>query len=162
MADGHGLNKDGMIKQRKTYEIRTPETVGCKKTKILLGRHLGKHGWKSRLQELGHELNDKELQKVYELFINLADKKKEVFDEDLRALMGDEIKKEQGYYELVYINVNSGTNSIPTATVTIKGDDTEYYDSATGDGTVDALFNSIDRALNIKPKIESYKVRSVT
>ena len=127
-----------------------------------MGRHSGKHGLKARLQELGYELTDKELQKVYELFINLADKKKEVFDEDLRVLMGDEIKKEQGYYELVYININSGTNSIPTATVTIKGNDTEYSDSATGDGSVDALFNAIDRALNIQPRIESYQVRSVT
>ncbi len=161
-AHESGIHQDGMLKNRETYEIMTPETVGVKKTKIVLGRHSGKHGLKARLQELGHELTDKELQKVYELFINLADKKKEVFDEDLRALMGDEIKKEQGYYELVYINVNSGTNSIPTATVTIKGDDTEYSDSATGDGTVDALFNAIDRALNIQPKIESYQVRSVT
>ncbi|MFV1977198.1 MAG: 2-isopropylmalate synthase, partial [Candidatus Scalindua sp.] len=161
-AHESGIHQDGMLKNRETYEIMTPETVGVKKTKIVLGRHSGKHGLKARLQELGHELTDKELQKVYELFTNLADKKKEVFDEDLRALMGDEIKKEQGYYELVYINVNSGTNSIPTATVTIKGDDTEYSDSATGDGSVDALFNAIDRALNIQPKIESYQVRSVT
>jgi 2-isopropylmalate synthase len=161
-AHESGIHQDGMLKNRETYEIMTPETVGVKKTKIVLGRHSGRHGLKARLLELGYELTDEELQKVYELFINLADKKKEVFDEDLRVLMGDEIKKEQGYYELVYINVNSGTNSIPTATVTIKREDTEYSDSATGDGSVNALFNAIDRALHIQPKIESYQVRSVT
>jgi 2-isopropylmalate synthase len=161
-AHESGIHQDGMLKDRETYEIMTPETVGVKKTKIVLGRHSGRHGLKARLLELGYELTDEELQKVYELFINLADKKKEVFDEDLRVLMGDEIKKEQGYYELVYINVNSGTNSIPTATVTVKREDTEYSDSANGDGSVNALFNAIDRALNIQPKIESYQVRSVT
>jgi 2-isopropylmalate synthase len=161
-AHESGIHQDGMLKNCETYEIMTPEIVGVNRTKIVLGRHSGRHGLKARLLELGYELTDKELQKVYELFINLADKKKEVFDEDLRVLMGDEIKKEQGYYELVYINVNSGTNSIPTATVTIKREDTEYSDSATGDGSVNALFNAIDRALNIQPKIESYQVRSVT
>ena len=83
-------------------------------------------------------------------------------DEVLSHQLQDELKKEYGYYELVYINVNSGTNSIPTATVTVKMGNKEYSDSSTGDGPVDALFNAIDRALNIQPKIESYQVRSVT
>jgi len=157
-----GIHQDGMLKNRETYEIINPESVGVKKTKIVLGRHSGRHGLQARLLELGYELTDEELQRVYKVFTKLADKKKEVFDEDLRVLMGDELKKEYGYYELVYINVNSGTNSIPTATVTVKMGNKEYSDSSTGDGPVDALFNAIDRALNIQPKIESYQVRSVT
>jgi 2-isopropylmalate synthase len=161
-AHESGIHQDGMLKNRETYEIMTPEAVGVNKTKIVLGRHSGRHGLKARLEELGYNLAEEELQKVYDAFTKLADKKKEVFDDDLRVLMGDEVFKEQGYYELITIQVNAGTNSIPTATVVIKNHDEQYTDSATGDGPVDALFNAIDRALNFQPTVESYQVRSVT
>ncbi|MBU2491772.1 MAG: 2-isopropylmalate synthase [Bacteroidetes bacterium] len=161
-AHESGIHQDGMLKNRETYEIMTPETVGVNKTKIVLGRHSGRHGLKSRLEELGYNLKEEELQKVYDAFTKLADKKKEVFDDDLRVLMGDEVFQEQGAYELLTIQVNAGTNSIPTATVVIKNKEVQYTDSATGDGPVDALFNAIDRALNFQPAVESYQVRSVT
>jgi 2-isopropylmalate synthase len=157
-----GIHQDGMLKNRETYEIMVPETVGVKKTKIVLGRHSGRHGLKIRLKELGYELSEDELQKAYESFIKLADKKKEIFDDDLRILMGDEIIEKNESYELTYVNINSGTNSIPTATVSVSNEGNNYSDSATGDGAVDALFNAINRALNLQPKLESYQVRSVT
>jgi 2-isopropylmalate synthase len=161
-AHESGIHQDGMLKNRETYEIMTPETVGVNKTKIVLGRHSGRHGLKSRLIELGYTLSEEELNKAYQSFTKLADKKKEVFDDDLRIMMGDEIFKESTHYHLNYMQVNSGTNSIPTATVSIKCNGEELSDSATGDGPVDALFNAIDRALTTKYKIESYRVRSVT
>lgn len=161
-AHESGIHQDGMLKSRETYEIMTPEAVGVNKTKIVLGRHSGRHGLKVRLQELGYSLTEEELNKVYESFTQLADKKKEVFDDDLRILMGDEVFKEKAHYNLVYMHVNSGTHSIPTATVKIKGNGDTYEDSATGDGPVDALFNAIDRALQTIYLIESYSVRSVT
>jgi 2-isopropylmalate synthase len=152
-----------MLKNRQTYEILSPETVGVPKTKIVLGRHSGRHGLKSRLVELGYSLSEKELQVVYDKFVGLADKKKEVFDEDLRILMGDHAHEtEDEFYELDYIHVMMGTNSIPTATVRIITKADQIQESATGDGSVDACFNAIERALNIKPKLESYNVRSVT
>ncbi|MGA8264602.1 MAG: 2-isopropylmalate synthase [Ignavibacteriaceae bacterium] len=157
-----GIHQDGMLKNRETYEIMLPESVGVQKTKIVLGRHSGRHGLKVRLKELGYILSETELQKAYESFTKLADKKKEIFDDDLRILMGDEIVSKNEFYELVYVNINSGTNSIPTATVSIKNSDVEYSDSATGDGAVDALFNAINRSLNLQPNLESYQVRSVT
>ena len=157
-----GIHQDGMLKNRETYEIMLPESVGVQKTKIVLGRHSGRHGLKVRLKELGYILSETELQKAYESFTKLADKKKEIFDDDLRILMGDEIVSKSEFYELVYVNINSGTNSIPTATVSVKNSDAEYSDSATGDGAVDALFNAINRALNLQPNLESYQVRSVT
>ncbi len=161
-AHESGIHQDGMLKNRETYEIMVPENVGVQKTKIVLGRHSGRHGLKIRLIELGYHVNEEELQKVYEAFTKLADKKKEVYDDDLRVLMGDELHKDDDFYKLTYINVNSGTNSIPTATVTVKSQDKEHSDSATGDGSVDALFNAIDRAVNIQTQVESYQVRSVT
>lgn len=161
-AHESGIHQDGMLKNRETYEIMTPETVGVHKTKIVLGRHSGRHGLKARLEELGYNLKEEELQKVYDAFTKLADKKKEVFDDDLRVLMGDEVFQEHGSYELITIQVNAGTNSIPTATVVIKNKNEQFTDSATGDGPVDALFNAIDRALNFHHSVESYQVRSVT
>lgn len=161
-AHESGIHQDGMLKSRETYEIMLPETVGVPKTKIVLGRHSGRHGLKVRLNELGYVMNEEELKKVYENFIKLADKKKEIFDDDLRILMGDEVSEKNDFYELTYVNINSGTNSIPTATVSVRNSESKYSDSATGDGAVDALFNAVNRALNMQPNLESYRVRSVT
>ena len=96
------------------------------------------------------------------MFLEIADKKKEVFDEDLRALMGDEIYKEKELFELKYMHVNAGTSTIPTATVQIFYGEKLLQESSPGDGPVDAVFNAIERALGIKPIVESYSVRSVT
>ncbi len=161
-AHESGIHQDGMIKSRKTYEIMTPKTVGVSQTKIVLGRHSGRHGLKMRLLELGYTLTKAELDKIYELFIDLADKKKEVYDDDLRTLMGDEILREKERYVLKHLQVHIGTGAIPTATVQIQTNGSIAQESATGDGPVDAVFNAIDRALNSKFNIESYQVRSVT
>ncbi|MDR3625941.1 MAG: 2-isopropylmalate synthase [Ignavibacteriaceae bacterium] len=162
-AHESGIHQDGVLKNRQTYEIMTPASVGVNKTKIILGRHSGRHGLKSRLHELGYKFTEEELPAIYDKFLELADKKKEVFDDDLRVLMGDQIlaaKNER--YSLEYLHVMVGTNSIPTATVKIKVGEDCVQESATGDGSVDACFNAIERALNIKSNLESYNVRSVT
>jgi len=162
-AHESGIHQDGMLKDRQTYEIMTPEVVGVLKSKIVLGRHSGRHGLKARLIELGYDLTEDELQKTYEKFVALADKKKEIFDDDLRSLMGDKkthISEKQ--YELAYLHIDAGTNSIPTATVKIKYKGKYMQESAIGDGAVDASFNAIERAVKIKSVVESYHVRSVT
>jgi 2-isopropylmalate synthase len=161
-AHESGIHQDGMLKNKQTYEIITPELVGVNKTRIVLGRHSGRHGLESRLKELGYNSKGEELQAVYEKFLALADKKKEIFDEDLRVLMGDKVRKEEEYFELVSLQVQSGTTAIPTATVGIKTGEEILQESAIGDGPVDACFNAIERALNIKPEVEAYHVRSVT
>jgi 2-isopropylmalate synthase len=161
-AHESGIHQDGYLKNRETYEIMTPESVGINMSKIVLGRHSGRHGLKARLEQLGYKIAEEEMQRIYDSFTELADKKKEVFDDDLRMLMGDEIQKRGETYELKYMQVNAGTNSIPNAVVRIKSGETVYEDAATGDGTVDAVFNAIERALGIKSELESYQVRSVT
>ncbi|MGK9477496.1 2-isopropylmalate synthase [Melioribacter sp. OK-6-Me] len=161
-AHESGIHQDGVLKRRDTYEIMTPESVGIPKNNIVLGRHSGRHGLKVRLQELGYKVNDEELQNIYKAFIELADKKKEIFDDDLRMLMGDEIQKVNESYELEYIQVNTGSNLIPNAVVKINYNGEIYSESATGDGPVDAVFNAIERALSISSEVESYQVRSVT
>jgi 2-isopropylmalate synthase len=161
-AHESGIHQDGVLKDKQTYEIMTPESVGVGKTTLVLGRHSGRHGLKSRLDELGYHLSEPELQKSYEAFLELADKKKEIFDDDLRMLMGDKIFKEQQIYELLYIHVMAGSDLIPTATVKIKSETETFQESSTGDGPVDATFNAIERALGFKTTVESYNVRSVT
>ncbi len=161
-AHESGIHQDGMLKNRNTYEIMTPEAVGVPKTKIVLGRHSGRHGLKVRLKELGYTFSEEDMTKIYSRFTELADKKKEVFDDDLRLLMGDEIFKENHYYELEKMQFHSGSELIPTATIQLRIGDQVIQESATGDGPVDAVFNSIDRALGDKFKVESYQVRSVT
>jgi len=161
-AHESGIHQDGMLKNRETYEIMTPESVGVNKTKIVLGRHSGRHGLKSRLKEIGYNPNEEELSKAYEAFLEIADKKKEVFDDDLRVLMGDEVYKNEELYTLKYMHVNAGTGIIPTATVQIATKEKVVQESSPGDGPVDAVFNAIERALGIKLSVESYNVRSVT
>lgn len=161
-AHESGIHQDGMLKDYKTYEIMSPEQVGVTASKIVLGRHSGRHGLASRLISLGFNPTEEELNVVYQKFLDLADKKKEVFDDDLRMLMGQEVAMKDYSHHLDYLHVNLGTTTIPTATVRIKTDEKMIEESATGDGPVDACFNAIDRALNSKFHIESYQVRSVT
>lgn len=158
-----GIHQDGILKDRNTYEIMSPKTVGFPKTKIVLGKHSGKHGLRARLSELGYSLTESELNEVYQSFTSLADKKKEIFDEDLRFIMGDNLTNVQSeQFELEYIHVTMGTNFIPSSTVRIKKGAKQYQESATGDGAVDSCFKAIERALNIKLNLESYQVRSIT
>lgn len=161
-AHESGIHQDGMLKNRNTYEIMTPESVGVTKTKIVLGRHSGRHGLKVRLEELGYTLSKEDLEKVYEKFIKLSDKKKEIFDDDLRAILGEEVESQKNYYNLDYLHVHGGSDAIPTATVRIETENFEIQESATGDGPVDAAFNAIDRALGLESVIESYQLRSIT
>ena len=157
-----GIHQDGVLKDKRTYEIMTPESVGLPQTRIVLGRHSGRHGLATRLKALGYHLSDEELGQVYHMFLDLADKKKEVFDDDLRVLMGDEILRRQDYYELDSFHVSAGTTTPATATITLKVEEQVIRESAHGDGPVDACFKAIDRALGLDTNMESYQVRSVT
>lgn len=161
-AHESGIHQDGMLKNRDTYEIMTPELVGYPNTKIVLGRHSGRHGLKARLEQLGYELTEEKLIELYKRFTDLADKKKEVFDDDLRILMGDSVFKKDEYYSLEDLQITSGSKSIPNAVIKIKVGEDLIQESAIGDGPIDAVFNAIERALSIKSEVESYNVRSVT
>jgi 2-isopropylmalate synthase len=157
-----GIHQDGVLKNSHTYEIITPELIGAARTRIVLGRHSGRHGLKVRLRDLGYHPTEKELKHIYQRFLDLADKKKEVFDDDLRMLMGDEIHRHQEFYELVFFHVSAGTSTLSTGTVSIRAGKEVFNESAIGDGPVDACFKAIDRALQTETSIESYQVRSVT
>ena len=161
-AHESGIHQDGMLKNRHTYEVMSPESVGVPQTTIVLGRHSGKHGLQARLSALGYKVTGAELETVYARFVSVADKKKEIYDDDLRVLMGDELNKLIEPLELDYLHINSGTASIPTATVRIRSKGHTYEESSTGDGPVDACFKAIERALSLGSLLHSYSVRSTT
>ena len=140
----------------------TPESVGRDASNIVLGRHSGKHGFKKRLNELGLELNKEEVERLYGRFLDLSDRKKEVYDEDLFALVSDELGKQYAAFSLEYFNILSGNVSVPTATIRIKRDEEIVEEASTGDGPVDAIFRAIDRAIGITTVLKEYIVHAVT
>jgi len=157
-----GIHQDGVLKYRQTYEIMTPTTVGREDSKIVLGRHSGLHGYSKRLDDLGITLTDDERKHSYERFLQIADRKKEVFDEDIFAIVGDELGRHLSTLTLDYFNVISGNTAVPTATVRITDGDDTHEEASTGDGPVDAVFRAIEKALGIQTTLEEYSVQAVT
>jgi 2-isopropylmalate synthase len=161
-AHESGIHQDGVIKHRATYEIMTPEDVGRDSSTLVLGRHSGKHGFKRRIEELGLMLSEENLDRAYQHFLELADRKKEVYDDDLYIIVRDQIGEHFDAYELEYYNFQSGNMAVPTATVRIKSEDRMMEEAATGDGPVDAMINAIDRAVGISTKLLEYNVQAIT
>ena len=160
-AHESGIHVDGLLKHRSTYEIMTPESVGVR-SKIVVGRHSGRHGFKVRCEELGFELNEEQLTVVYTKFMELADKKKEVFDEDIVALLDDELADIPETFHLEYMHCSSGTGTLPSATVRIVRGEEILQEAAWGDGPVDAAFQAISKATEMDLELENYNIRAVT
>jgi 2-isopropylmalate synthase len=161
-AHESGIHQDGVLKKRETYEIMTPESVGRDASLLVLGRHSGLHGFKSRLSELGLSLSEEDAKKAYARFLEIADRKKEVYDDDLYVIVSDQLGHETETYGLDYFNIQSGNMAVPTATIRINVGGERHEEAATGDGPVDAIFNAIDRALGIQTKLLEYVVQAVT
>ncbi len=161
-AHESGIHQDGMIKHSMTYEIMTPQSVGRKQSTLVLGRHSGKHGLKVRLKELGFEVPEKDFNRIYNKFLEIADKKKQVFDEDLIAIMEEEMNILPETYSLVYFSVFTGDKVIPTATVRLKRNNSVYQEAATGDGPVDAVYRAIEKITGTPVKLLSYSITAVT
>ncbi len=161
-AHESGIHQDGVLKKRETYEIMTPESVGRDASQLVLGRHSGLHGFKSRLLELGLPLSEEEAKKAYTRFLEIADRKKEVYDDDLYVIVADHLGKETETFTLDYFNIQSGNVAVPTATVRLSSGGEQFEEAATGDGPVDAIFNAIDRALGLTTRLLEYVVQAVT
>jgi len=157
-----GIHQDGILKHSMTYEIMSPQSVGRQKSTLVLGRHSGKHGLKIRLKELGFDLQENDFSKLYEKFLDVADKKKEVFDEDLIALVEEELNILPETFSLIYFSVVTGNKVIPTATVKLKKNDIVLQEAATGDGPVDAVYRAIEKITNTPLILTSYSINAVT
>ncbi len=157
-----GIHQDGMIKHRMTYEIMTPQSIGRQKSLLVLGRHSGKHGLKQRLVELGYTVKEEDFKRVYDRFVEVADKKKEVFNEDLHAILEEELNIIPEVFSLVYFSVVTGNKVIPTATVKMRRKSQVLQEAATGDGPVDAVYRAIEKITDTPVKLINYSINAVT
>ncbi len=158
-----GIHQDGVIKHRETYEIMRPESIGREADSLVLGRHSGMHGFKTRLEKLGIKFENKDdLDRAFEKFSTLADAKKEVYDDDLFVILGDMITVIPEGFTIEYYNINSGNTILPTATVKLKKGGEVISSAETGDGPVDAVFKAINTVTKVKPKLNEYIVQGVS
>ena len=163
-AHESGIHQDGVLKHRETYEIMRAQDVGWTQNKLVLGKHSGRNAFKNRLQELGIELeSDEALNAAFARFKDLADKKHEIFDEDLHALVSDElVTPEQEHYKLVYSRVCSETGEMPRASVILNVGGVEHKAEAEGGGPVDATFKAIESIAGSGAELLLYSVNAIT
>lgn len=161
-AHSSGIHQDGVLKYRPTYEIMKPEDVGVKESKIVLTARSGRHALRHKLEQMGYRLNPRNLEKVHENFLRLADKKKEIFDEDLQAIIEEELKIIPKVLRLDYLHVTTGNRTVPTATVRIEKRGKIIQEASCGDGPVDAAYKAIDRVIKIPISLIDYSLKAVT
>lgn len=162
-AHESGIHQDGVLKEKTTYEIISPELVGVSTNSMVLGKHSGRHAFKSRLEELGLAVSDEEMNQFFVKFKELADKKKEMTDDDLVALVLEEkLSKDERYFDLESIQITYGTNQVPTATVAIHDCDNQLIqEAATGSGSIEALYNTLERCIPGEVNLLDYRIQSV-
>jgi len=158
-----GIHQDGMLKHNQTYEIMRPEDVGVNQTKLVLGKHSGRHALRTRLAEMGHSLDEAELDKAFARFKELADRKKVITDADLEALIADEFYRPRDVFYLEGLQVSCGTLGMPTATVRLRGPDRTIYNFASmGTGPVDATYKAIDAIVQTPCKLLEFNIHAIT
>ena len=157
-----GIHQDGMLKDRSTYEIIKPEDIGLQSSKLILGKHSGRHAFIKRIEELGFKLKEGDLEKAFARFKNLAAKKGEINDRDLKAIIEDEIREVKEYFKLKYYQVISGSNIKSTSTVGIDIDGKLIESASYGDGPIDASFNAIDNITQMKTELIDYNIEAVS
>jgi 2-isopropylmalate synthase len=161
-AHESGIHQDGMLKHAGTYEIMTPESVGLNRSKLVMGKHSGRHAFKMKLRELGFELGDNAVNDAFRRFKDLADRKKEVFDEDLVALVDDEVLRSNERLRFVSLQVVAGSKGPQTAELEAELDGAMQHAKTTGNGPVDATFNAIKAIMPHTARLQLYQVNAVT
>jgi 2-isopropylmalate synthase len=162
-AHESGIHQDGVLKNKRTYEIMDAQSIGLTDNQIVLGKHSGRNAFRTRLKELGFELTEIELNKAFLRFKDVADKKKEISDWDLEALVNDEIRQAPDLFQLELVQVSCGDRARPTATVTLRTPEgEELTDAAIGTGPVDAVYKAINRVVNVPNELIEFSVQSVT
>ncbi len=157
-----GIHQDGVLKERSTYEIMRPQDIGMESGELVLGKHSGRHAFLHHLDRMGIRLSEAELGRAYKRFIELADKKKNVYDDDLIAIARDEMLEYATIYELEYLHVSTGNQAVPTATVRMRKAGETLQDAACGDGPVDASLKTIDRITGIHGRLLDFSLQSIS
>jgi 2-isopropylmalate synthase len=161
-AHESGIHQDGMIKNATTYEIMTPESVGVSKTSLVMGKHSGRAAFKAKIKDMGYELGDNQLEDAFNRFKTLCDRKKHVYDEDIEALVDENIAVEHDRTKVVALTVIAGTMGPQSATLTLDIDGKHSTTQSTGNGPVDAIFNAIHKLMPHEAKLDLYQVHAVT
>ncbi|MEM1354475.1 MAG: 2-isopropylmalate synthase [Planctomycetota bacterium] len=162
-AHESGIHQDGMLKHRDTYEIMDPRDIGVPESKLVLGKHSGRHALGDRIKELGYTLDADALNQVYEDFKHLADRKKDVYDEDVEALLDRRLSEGRKLFELRSFKVTAGTDETSVALVELEDSaGTRIKDTAHGDGPIDAVFSAIQRITGVTVRLEEYTTRAIT
>jgi 2-isopropylmalate synthase len=161
-AHESGIHQDGMLKNAQTYEIMTPESVGVSKTSLIMGKHSGRAAFRNKLEELGYSLSDNQFQDAFERFKELADRKKHVYDEDIEALVDQNIAMAHDRIKLVSLHIVAGTRGPQRATMRLQVDDRIVIEEQEGNGPVDATFNAIKALVPHEAVLELYQVHAVT
>ncbi|MGG7210525.1 2-isopropylmalate synthase [Clostridium baratii] len=157
-----GIHQHGVLENRETYEIMTPESVGFKTSNMILGKHSGRHAFEERVKELGCNLDEIKLNEAFKNFKDLADKKKEVSDKDIEALIYHGTVNVEDKYKLINFSVTTCNKMSSTATVNINYDGKNIEEAACGDGPVNALYNAVERAINKKLVLKDYNINAIT
>ncbi len=160
-AHESGIHQDGVLKERTTYEIMNPAMVGLH-TNLVLGKLSGRHAFSNRLVELGFDLDDEELNKAFKRFKDLADRKKDITNQDIEAIVEDEIHKVPAVYEMSYLHISSGTTVVPTATVGLAKGEEILEDAACGNGPVDAICKAVDKITGYSCSLASWSINAIT
>jgi 2-isopropylmalate synthase len=157
-----GIHQHGVMVHRETYEIMRPEDIGVPASRLVLGKHSGRHAFQQRTEALGYSLTDPQVHRAFERFKALADKKKQVFDEDIEALIDEEMEQVAEVWSLQSVQTTAGSRTVPTATITLAKEGQTITDAAIGDGPVDAVCEAIQRITGIKPTLRDYSLRALT
>jgi len=161
-AHESGIHQDGLLKDKRTYEIMGPEQVGLSEGSLVLGKHSGRHAFRSRLETLGYRLSEEELSQVFSRFKKLADQKKEIYDEDLETLLSEGTSDGTNRFELLRLQVSGGTLVPPTATIVLSVDKDERQMAGLGSGPVDAIYRTLSKLTDTTSRLVSYTVKGIT
>lgn len=161
-AHTSGIHQDGLLKDKNTYEIMRPDSIGLTQSRLVMGKLSGRHAFRAELAKLGYTLSDEEVNAAFERFKRLADQKKELFEEDLESIVSEAVTKVPERYSLKALSTQSGTNQLPTATVELAVDGQAVKETGTGDGPVDAVYRTIARITQTKSKLLAYVVKAIT
>jgi len=161
-AHTSGIHQDGLLKDKSTYEIMQPDSIGLTQSRLVMGKLSGRHAFREELNKLGYSLTDEEVNAAFDRFKRLADQKKELFEEDLEAIVSEAATKVPERYSLKALNTQSGMNQIPTATVELDINGEVLKETGTGDGPVDAVYRTIAQITQTKSKLLAYIVKAIT
>ena len=157
-----GIHQDGVLKEKSTYEIMKPEDIGLSTNELILGKHSGRHAFRNKLEELGYQYSDDKINELFTKFKALADKKKDIYDEDLEMLVASELFTIEQKYKMLSVNFSGGTNVNPSATIEMEVDGKYYKEEGSGDGPVDAVYDAIRKVLPDEVSISRFSISAIT